>query len=187
MAAGTLSYGGKGAQSSLGRDADKSADASADASADKGRVSPASVSQNEKGPLIVSPEQRHAAKKRKMIRWTIAVVIAIAAVVAAITAPLVVSEHAREASGSPAPSTPASPHPRNRPNIVFILADDQDAQMNSLDYMPTVQELIADHGTTYTRHYCTVALCCPSRVSLWTGRAAHNTNVTDLSPPYGKS
>lgn len=40
-------------------------------------------------------------------------------------------------------------------------------------------------GAVYNRHFCTVALCCPSRVNLWTGRAAHNTNVTDLSPPYG--
>lgn len=41
-------------------------------------------------------------------------------------------------------------------------------------------------GASYVHHYCTVALCCPSRVNLWTGRAAHNTNVTDLAPPYGK-
>lgn len=34
-------------------------------------------------------------------------------------------------------------------------------------------------------HYCTVSICCPSRVNIWTGRAAHNTNVTDLFPPYG--
>lgn len=41
-------------------------------------------------------------------------------------------------------------------------------------------------GATYENHFCTVALCCPSRVNLWTGRAAHNTNVTGLVPPYGK-
>ena len=31
-----------------------------------------------------------------------------------------------------------------------------------------------------------VALCCPSRVNLWTGQMPHNTNVTDVKPPYGK-
>ncbi|KAJ7621817.1 alkaline-phosphatase-like protein [Mycena rosella] len=71
------------------------------------------------------------------------------------------------------------------PNIVFILTDDQDKLMGSLDYMPNVKEHLTDKGVIYERHYCTVALCCPSRVSLLTGRAAHNTNVTDIIPPYG--
>ncbi|KAF2864021.1 alkaline phosphatase-like protein [Piedraia hortae CBS 480.64] len=72
-----------------------------------------------------------------------------------------------------------------QPNIVFILTDDQDLHMDSLKYMPLLKKHIIDHGTSFTRHYCTNALCCPSRVSLWTGKAAHNTNVTDVNPPYG--
>ncbi|KPI41141.1 Arylsulfatase [Cyphellophora attinorum] len=51
--------------------------------------------------------------------------------------------------------------------------------------MPHLQNHLVAQGTTFQRHYCTIALCCPSRVSLWTGRAAHNTNVTDVNPPYG--
>ncbi|KAI1770055.1 Arylsulphatase [Hypoxylon cercidicola] len=57
--------------------------------------------------------------------------------------------------------------------------------MNSLDYMPFVQKHLLDHGTLFRRHFCTTALCCPSRVTLWTGKAAHNTNVTNVVPPYG--
>lgn len=72
-----------------------------------------------------------------------------------------------------------------RPNVVFILADDQDAKLNSLDYMPNVQKLLVHQGTHFKSHYCTVAWCCPSRVSLWTGKAAHNTNVTNVEKPYG--
>ncbi|EJT70274.1 hypothetical protein GGTG_12447 [Gaeumannomyces tritici R3-111a-1] len=72
-----------------------------------------------------------------------------------------------------------------RPNIVFILTDDQDQRLGSLDYLPLIKKHLADAGTTYTRHYCTTAICCPSRVSLWTGKLAHNTNVTNVSPPYG--
>ena len=71
---------------------------------------------------------------------------------------------------------------QGKPNIVFILTDDQDVRMNSLDYMPNLQKYLVQEGTTFTRHYAT----CPSRVSLWTGKAAHNTNVTDVNPPYGK-
>ena len=74
---------------------------------------------------------------------------------------------------------------KKQPNIVFILTDDQDLHMESISYMPYLKKHITNFGTTFSRHYCTVALCCPSRVSLWTGKAAHNTNVTDVHPPYG--
>jgi arylsulfatase A-like enzyme len=73
----------------------------------------------------------------------------------------------------------------SRPNIVFILTDDQDLHMQSLEYIPLIKKHLIDHGTLYKRHFCTTAVCCPSRVSLWTGKAAHNTNVTDVFPPYG--
>ena len=59
-----------------------------------------------------------------------------------------------------------------RPNIVFILTDDQDLHMDSLSYMPFLKEHMIDRGLSFRRHYCTVALCCPSRVSMWTGKAA---------------
>jgi hypothetical protein len=80
-----------------------------------------------------------------------------------------------------------TPRAGARPNIVFIITDDQDLHLGSLDYLPFVKKHLIDKGTSYKRHYCTTALCCPSRVSLWTGKQAHNTNVTDVSPPYGKS
>ncbi|KAK4241186.1 alkaline-phosphatase-like protein [Achaetomium macrosporum] len=72
-----------------------------------------------------------------------------------------------------------------KPNIVFVLTDDQDLHMQSLDYLPLIKKHLIDNGTLYKRHYCTTAICCPSRVSLWTGKLAHNTNVTDVNPPYG--
>jgi arylsulfatase A-like enzyme len=80
-----------------------------------------------------------------------------------------------------------SERPKRKPNIVFILTDDQDLHMNSLDYTPLTRKYLLDEGTFFKHHYCTVALCCPSRVSLWTGKAAHNTNVTDVNVPYGSS
>ena len=73
-----------------------------------------------------------------------------------------------------------------KPNIVFFLTDDQDVHLDSLSYQPLVKKYLIDEGLSYQHHFCTVALCCPSRVNLWTGKAAHNTNVTDVNPPYGK-
>lgn len=71
------------------------------------------------------------------------------------------------------------------PNIVFILTDDQDVHLSSLDYMPFVRKHLLDKGTYYASTYSTTAVCCPARVTLMTGKAAHNTNITDVNPPYG--
>lgn len=73
-----------------------------------------------------------------------------------------------------------------RPNIVLVLTDDQDLHMQSIDFMPLLKKHVIDQGTFFKRHYCTTAICCPSRVTLWTGKNAHNTNVTDVAPPYGQ-
>jgi N-acetylglucosamine-6-sulfatase len=72
-----------------------------------------------------------------------------------------------------------------KPNIVVILTDDQDLHMDSINYMPLLKKHVIEHGTFFKSHYCSTAICCPSRVTLWTGRNAHNTNVTDVFPPYG--
>ncbi|KAK5165839.1 uncharacterized protein LTR77_008762 [Saxophila tyrrhenica] len=72
-----------------------------------------------------------------------------------------------------------------KPNVIVILADDQDMLLDSLSVQPNVVNQIGKQGVTYNKHYCTVAWCCPSRVNFLTGRAAHNTNVTTLTPPYG--
>lgn len=82
-------------------------------------------------------------------------------------------------------SNHSSPSPP-RPNFIFIMTDDQDLHLNSLDYMPAVRRHFTEQGTTFDRHYTTVSLCCPARVTLFTGRAAHNTNVTNIVPPYGQ-
>jgi hypothetical protein len=48
---------------------------------------------------------------------------------------------------------------KSRPNIVFILTDDQDLHMNSLDYVPRIKKHLIDRGTLYTKHFCTTAIC----------------------------
>ncbi|KAI9246960.1 alkaline-phosphatase-like protein [Phascolomyces articulosus] len=72
-----------------------------------------------------------------------------------------------------------------KPNILFIFTDDQDARMDTLEYMPNLQKYLIQEGTLYRNHYATSALCCPSRVSLLRGQYAHNTNITDVGMPYG--
>ena len=77
------------------------------------------------------------------------------------------------------------PSSRKGPNVLVIMTDDQDQLLDSMTVMPKTRSLIGDNGVNYLKHYCTVAWCCPSRVNFFTGRAAHNTNVTATGPPYG--
>jgi N-acetylglucosamine-6-sulfatase len=74
----------------------------------------------------------------------------------------------------------------SKANFILIMTDDQDLLMDSVNYQPSVQKHFVKQGTWFKKHFCTVALCCPSRVSYLTGKAAHNTNVTDVSAPYGE-
>lgn len=90
------------------------------------------------------------------------------------------------ATVSAAAQAPIGQKNDGRPNIVLVLTDDQDLHMQSIDYMPLLKKHVIDQGTFFKRHYCTTAICCPSRVTLWTGKNAHNTNVTDVAPPYGQ-
>ncbi|KAI1772928.1 Arylsulphatase [Hypoxylon cercidicola] len=112
--------------------------------------------------------------------------------IAALTALLTAATSGAATPGRDAKQHPlagAGPSPSSsrgrQPNVVFVLTDDQDVHLSSLDYMPRVRKHLLERGTDFKRHYATTAVCCPSRVTLWTGRFAHNTNVTDVSPPYG--
>ncbi|XP_044724648.1 sulfatase domain-containing protein [Hirsutella rhossiliensis] len=70
----------------------------------------------------------------------------------------------------PAPRTHSSGKRQKQPNFVFIMTDDQDLHLGSLEYQPVVQEQFLKKGTAFKKHFCT---------------AAHNTNVTHVIWPYG--
>lgn len=69
------------------------------------------------------------------------------------------------------------------PNIVFILTDDQ--SLPTLAQMPLVKSLLTDQGTTFSRHYVSLSLCCPSRIAGLRGQYAHNTSIYRNGPPDG--
>jgi arylsulfatase A-like enzyme len=93
----------------------------------------------------------------------------------------------------PVPSVAQTPS-RARPNFVLVVTDDQrwdtigrcrggfdatDLEAGEDACMPELQRLLIARGTTFFRAYVTTALCCPSRVSLLTGRYARHTGVID--------
>jgi arylsulfatase A-like enzyme len=86
--------------------------------------------------------------------------------------------------------------PEFKPNFVLIQTDDQTLDGLYASYkafagapatraMPSTLDLIAKRGMTFTRYYVSYPLCCPSRVSLLTGRYAHNHNVRGNVAPNG--
>jgi arylsulfatase A-like enzyme len=65
-----------------------------------------------------------------------------------------------------------------RPNIVFILTDDQ--RWDSVrGYMPIVESELLARGIEFENTFATNPLCCPSRASILTGLYAHTHGVWD--------
>jgi N-acetylglucosamine-6-sulfatase len=71
----------------------------------------------------------------------------------------------------------------DRPNILFVLTDDQD--VDSVAEMPTLVSRLVEKGTTFDRAFATTALCCPSRTSILRGQYAHNHHVWGNLAPAG--
>lgn len=76
-----------------------------------------------------------------------------------------------------------------RPNIIFILADDMGygdfSRFNSgISQTPAIDSLM-DEGVCLTQHYAASAVCNPSRACLLTGRYPHRTGSVDTLEWYG--
>jgi N-acetylglucosamine-6-sulfatase len=72
-----------------------------------------------------------------------------------------------------------------RPNVVFILTDDQDLNLHSLDFLPRTRELIAQRGMTFEQDFVPLSLCCPSRSTILTGLYPHNHKIYNNRAPAG--
>jgi arylsulfatase A-like enzyme len=82
-----------------------------------------------------------------------------------------------------------------RPSFVVIQTDDQTLDSlhatftppggEPIQVMPNTLALLEAKGVSLSRYYVSYPLCCPSRVSLLTGRYAHNHNVRGNVQPNG--
>jgi arylsulfatase A-like enzyme len=79
-----------------------------------------------------------------------------------------------------------------RPSFVVVQTDDQTLEelyagfgQPRLQAMPNTLNLIAKRGETFNDYYVSYPLCCPSRVSLLTGRYSHNNGVKGNVQPNG--
>jgi N-acetylglucosamine-6-sulfatase len=83
-----------------------------------------------------------------------------------------------------------------KPSFVVIQTDDQTLDGLYATFrafpgaaetraMPNTLDLIAKRGATFNRYYVPYPLCCPSRVSMLTGRYSHNNGVKGNIQPNG--
>jgi arylsulfatase A-like enzyme len=82
-----------------------------------------------------------------------------------------------------------------KPSFVVIQTDDETMEElydgvkmanGSEEFaMPNTLQMLGEKGITFNRYYTPYSLCAPSRVSLLTGRYAHNDHVQGNVPPNG--
>lgn len=77
--------------------------------------------------------------------------------------------------------------PKGRPNILLLLADDHrwDAlgcMGNTVVQTPQLDRL-SQNGVTFENHFCTTAICCASRASIFTGQYASVHRIEDFARP----
>jgi len=77
-----------------------------------------------------------------------------------------------------------SPPPRGRPDVLFILTDDQrpdtvGALGNEHIATPSL-DLLAGEGSAFTRAVCANPICTPSRAEILTGRSGFRNGVVDF-------
>ena len=47
--------------------------------------------------------------------------------------------------------------------LVYIITDDQDIKLNSLNYQKKLQKLMTNEGLFFDNAFVTTPICCPSR------------------------
>jgi N-acetylglucosamine-6-sulfatase len=82
-----------------------------------------------------------------------------------------------------------------KPSFVVIQTDDETLEElydgvhmlngNEEFAMPNTLQMLGEQGVTFNRYYTPYSLCAPSRISLLTGRYAHNDHVQGNVPPNG--
>ena len=75
-----------------------------------------------------------------------------------------------------------------RPNVVFILTDDQRSDALGCMGHPHLKtphiDRLAEEGLLFKNHFCTTSLCSPSRASILGGLYAHSHGVVNNFTDY---
>src|SRR3954454_16638563 len=103
---------------------------------------------------------------------------------------MTLSSRRKFVAGMAAAAMPALSQTSKRPNILFLLADDQRADalgcMGNRIIRTPVLDRLASEGVTFYNNFCATAICMTSRASILTGQHEKVHGVSgftrDLSP-----
>ena len=68
-----------------------------------------------------------------------------------------------------------------KPNIVYVMTDDQDVELGGMTPLKQVRELLGEQGAVGESFYIATPICCPSRTETLSGRLYHNVLTDNLS------
>jgi len=74
---------------------------------------------------------------------------------------------------------------RKRPNVIVITADDM--RIDEAKYMPNLQRLIGEQGTSFTAARCNIAECSPARAGFLTGQYSKRHHVRSQRDPFSRN
>ena len=79
----------------------------------------------------------------------------------------------------------------SRPNIIFMLTDDQryddlGCMANPVIHTPNIDRLAAE-GVTFNNAFVTTAICCSSRASILTGQHMRRHGLEDFATPLSSA
>lgn len=78
-----------------------------------------------------------------------------------------------------------------RPNILFLLSDDQRADLLGCAGHPILQtpniDRLAQSGTRFTNNFCATAICCTSRASIFTGLHEKSHGISNFRTPLNST
>ena len=76
---------------------------------------------------------------------------------------------------------PIETEPRDKPNVILVMADDQGWGQTSYNQHPILKtpnlDRMSEHGLRFTRFYAAAPVCSPTRASVLTGRTNRRTGV----------
>ncbi len=78
-------------------------------------------------------------------------------------------------------NAPAYAGDARRPNILFVLTDDQAA--SDMRFMERTQRLLGERGVTFRNMFTPFPLCAPNRMSILTGEYPHNHHLSGDTAP----
>ncbi len=104
-----------------------------------------------------------------------------------LSAALLVTATAAQASVEAPSNVDKGTYEQSRPNILFILTDDQrfddlGCMGNKIIQTPNIDKLAAD-GVIFNNAFVTTAICCSSRASILTGQHMRRHRIYDFATP----